>query len=78
MRYYALAVNEFNYKKVSFTTHHSLERAEASAYRPYKGSPLSDYSPVIIEGKDEFIAWATECNYKIDWDKKLLMHKELK
>lgn len=79
--YFAFALNECNYKRVSFTRHFSRDAADKSAYRPFRheiDSYTKDLSSEVIAGRDAFITWTKECDYTIDWKNKILIHKDAK
>lgn len=77
--FFAFALNEWQYKRVSFTRHYALEQAEKAAYRitssRYKGSDYTDLSPEVIEGREAFIKWAEDCSYEINWKDQCLIYK---
>lgn len=70
--FYAFVVNEYHYKRISFSKHYSRIQAEKAAYRPYGGTAQSDLSPMILNGKDALIKWAEECDYAIDFEEQTL------
>lgn len=85
-KFYAFALNEFQYKRVPFTMHSTQKMAEESAYklsgqgkfqhvRSGDRSAESDLYPEVISGLEQFEAWAIECNYFINWPKRELVYK---
>lgn len=87
-QYFAFALNEFKFRRISFTAHRTQEAAEASAYklsgqrrrgamRDFNGaeSAYSDLYPEIKCSREELEAWAKECHYKIDWKNRILLYK---
>lgn len=87
--FFAFALNEFNYKRVGFSTHKTQVTAEAHAYR-YSGqkqrarnrrwagaeSAYSDLFPQVVAGLDAFLKFAEESNYTIDWKYRVLIHPD--
>ena len=85
-RFYAFALNEFRFRRVSFTMHNTQVAAEKSAYkqsgqakfrnvRSGDRSAESDLYPQVIAGLEGFEAFALESNYEIDWDNQVLIYK---
>lgn len=85
--FYAFALNEYSYRRVSFTRHKSRIAAETSAYklsgqkrrgimRDYNGAETAqnDLYPQVIEGTDALEAWAKESSYKVDYNAGLLLY----
>lgn len=87
--FYAFALNEFRFKKVSFTTHRTQTEAERSAYEQSGQSARSkrrdwigaesahdDLYPQVVAGLEGFEVFAKESNYRIDWDERMLYYVE--
>lgn len=88
-RFYAFALNEFQYKRVQFSLHRTQVAAEAAAYRfsgqkrrqkrrDFNGTeaPQDDLFPQVIAGLEGFEKWAKESRYKIDWTNRELIYQE--
>jgi len=73
--FFAFNLNEYHYRRVYFKRFLKRYNAEKWAHIPYRGTAQSDFDPTIIEGREALEKWAKECNYEIDWSKKLLTYK---
>jgi hypothetical protein len=72
-KYYAFALNEYRYKRISFSVHRTLKAAERAAFKfagPYKGNAYSDLEQYVLT---DIEAWADEYSYSIDWDNRILI-----
>lgn len=78
--YYVFALNEFNFRRISFSRHKTQVAAQAAAYkasgqkarakrRDFNGaeSAESDLHPMVIAGTEQFKNWAQESKYAIHW-----------
>lgn len=83
--YYAFALNEYSYRRVSFSMHRTLVGAQKSAYkqsgqsrfigvRSGDRSAESDLYPHVFTFV-EFIEFAAESSYFINWDDQILEYK---
>ncbi len=78
-KFYAFEINEFRYRRVSFSVHNTLIQAEKAASKNAKKfvngvSPVNaDVSPMVLQGTYGLEAWALECGYDIDWENRMLI-----
>ncbi len=87
-RFYAFAMNEFHFRRISFTMHKTQHSAEGAAYR-HSGqarrskrrdengaaTAADDLYGQIIAGYEGFVAWCAQCNYRIDWDRREILYQ---
>ena len=76
--YFGFSVNEYNYRDRPFTKHKTREAAQRAHYTPFVTgeSPVShDLEATIIHGVEEFVAWAKECDYDIDWTEQRIRYR---
>lgn len=86
MKYYAFALNEYRYKKISFSVHNIQLCAERAAYKASGQAKYqhvrsgdrcaeSDLYPFVFDEK-EFLKFIKESNYKVDYKNKVMIYEE--
>lgn len=74
LKFYAFAMNEYNYKVVPFSVHKGIVPAQRAAHKaagPYKDTAQSDMHEYVEEDLEAF---ALESGYVIDWSTQRLLH----
>lgn len=81
--YFAFEVNEYHWKRISFTHHRTLKGAEIAASKTAKNfvnyeSPVEDdVTPMVMNNRTELESFAQEHGYRIDWIEMKMIHKDV-